>query len=241
MDQKLLFLINYEWTSPALDSFMAKFTCFAAWMPLVVLLVAWAAARGGFRGRAMLLVFVLVLAMNDGVVSQLLKNMVNRPRPNQVQIVHVVQLRETLPQFLDGFIRRIPLRSVHHLLRTTVSQFFAVFKPVRIAISIPEQGEIKGVSFPSAHTVNTFSAATVLTFFYRRRGALCFIPAALVGYSRIYLGAHWPSDVLVSIFIAVGVTLLELALLEWAWRKFGARFAPQIHARHPSLAEGAPA
>jgi undecaprenyl-diphosphatase len=217
MDQKLLFLINHEWTRPALDIFMATLSSFAAWMPLLAVLAVLVMVRGGFKARAALLVLALVVGMNDGVVSQVLKKTVNRPRPRQEDAVRVVDLQKTSPRFL------------------------AVFKPARVGISLPEQGEIEGRSFPSAHTLNNFSAATVLAFFYRRRGALYFIPAALVGYSRIYVGAHWPSDVIVSIFVAIGVTLLELSLIEWAWRKYAARLAPELHARHPSLAEGAPA
>jgi undecaprenyl-diphosphatase len=221
MDQKLLFLINHEWTRPALDSFMAALSSFAAWIPLLALLAVAVLVRGGFKARATLLVLALVVGMNDGVVSQFIKKTVNRPRPRQAQPgVRVLELQKASPPFMA---------------------FLSVFKPVRVGVSLAENGEIQGRSFPSAHTLNNFSAATVLAFFYRRRGALYFIPAALVGYSRIYVGAHWPSDVLVSIFVAVGATLLELALLEWAWQKYGAQFAPQIHARHPSLAEGAPA
>ncbi|MCS7309999.1 MAG: phosphatase PAP2 family protein [Armatimonadetes bacterium] len=52
-------------------------------------------------------------------------------------------------------------------------------------------------SFPSSHAVNNFAAATLFALFYRRWVAwLAFGLAALVSYSRIYLGLHYPSDVL---------------------------------------------
>lgn len=51
-------------------------------------------------------------------------------------------------------------------------------------------------SFPSNHAGNMFALATFLSYNYSRVGWLCFPAAALVGYSRIYVGSHYPFDVL---------------------------------------------
>jgi undecaprenyl-diphosphatase len=214
MDQKLLFLINREWTSPALDSFMALMSSFAAWAPVLLVIVAVVAIAGGFRARAMLLTLGLVVAVSDGAVCSALKRMVNRPRPREALAgVRVVDLQPS------------PVR------------FLAVFKPAVVESSPTPKENAHGHSFPSSHTANTFGAATVITLFYRRRGWIWFLPAAIVGYSRVYVGAHWPSDVLLSIPLAIGITVFFVFAVASAWRKYGARLAPRIHARHPGLLE----
>lgn len=51
-------------------------------------------------------------------------------------------------------------------------------------------------SFPSNHASNLFAIATFLSYNYGRLVIPCFVAAALVGYSRIYVGSHYPTDVL---------------------------------------------
>jgi undecaprenyl-diphosphatase len=83
--------------------------------------------------------------------------------------------------------------------------------------------------------MNMFSVALVAAFFFGGHSVWFFLVAALVSYSRIYTGSHWPSDILTSIFIACGTTLLMLAALDWLWRRRGEALLPRLHARHPSL------
>lgn len=68
-------------------------------------------------------------------------------------------------------------------------------------------------SFPSGHTTSAFALATVLAVHFKNKftGIVLFIAAALVGYSRIYLAAHFPVDVLAG--AAIGIVFATIAIL----------------------------
>jgi undecaprenyl-diphosphatase len=214
MDQKLLFLINRQWTGPVLDRVMALLSSFAAWTLPMLLLIALILWRGGFRARAFVLCAGLIVGINDGVISNTLKHLISRPRPYQsLDEVRQVDLAKATPRLL------------------------AITKPPKVKLSqaLDNLQGIAGRSFPSSHTINTTSVALLAACFYRRRGWLAFLPALGVAYSRVYTGSHWPSDVLASIFLGLGSTLLMLGALEWLWQKYGGRLASAVHQQHPSL------
>lgn len=68
---------------------------------------------------------------------------------------------------------------------------------------------IGNTSFPSGHTISAFALATILALNAKNKwlGLFYFATAALVGYSRIYLGVHFPEDVLGGSFIGVITSL----------------------------------
>jgi undecaprenyl-diphosphatase len=64
-------------------------------------------------------------------------------------------------------------------------------------------GAEKSFSFPSNHTASAFMGATILSEFFGSWRVVLFFVAALVGYSRVYLGVHFLSDVLAGAIVGI--------------------------------------
>jgi undecaprenyl-diphosphatase len=212
LDQQLFFFLNADRGLPWLDKLWAVLSSLDFWLPFLVLaglLVAW---RGGFRARAMLACLLLSIGIMEGGIINPLKKIIDRQRP------------------LDSLAEA---RSVK--LGPAEPKIFALAQPAEIQPGDPLDPPEVGKSLPSGHTSNMFCFATVLTVFYRWRGALFFLPASLVALSRVATGSHWPSDILLSAAGSIVVTLALLAAYAWLWRTFAPRLVPALAARHPAL------
>jgi undecaprenyl-diphosphatase len=212
MDKTLLLFINREWTNPFLDRLMAIFTNFDVWMPILVLAVLILLWRGKFKVRSFVIVTLLTLALTDGLFTQFMKKFVNRPRPSQALAeVREVSLEKTKPAILG------------------------VCRPIQVSLSEPPEGPVIGRSFPSGHAMNNTVIATLAILFFGRLGLLYAIPAALVAYSRIYCGSHWPSDVAVSIILGIGFSLLFASLANLIYQRLGSKWFPKFYQNRQSL------
>lgn len=56
--------------------------------------------------------------------------------------------------------------------------------------------QIGGYSCPSGHTLASFTASTAIFCFYRKTGIAALLLATLIGFTRLYVGVHYPTDVL---------------------------------------------
>jgi undecaprenyl-diphosphatase len=106
-----------------------------------------------------------------------------------------------------GFGRRGRVAAVTIAVVVLVADQFAagVLKPwadrVRPCFALPDARlllphQARSPSFPSNHAVNSFAVATVLWSARPSLGWIGLVVAALISYSRIYVGVHYPSDVL---------------------------------------------
>lgn len=75
-------------------------------------------------------------------------------------------------------------------------------------------------SFPSGHTGSSFASAYAMyPGLPKKAGAAALVLAALIGLSRLYVGVHYPSDVLAGVLTGIG----SGRLARWAYQKYFAR------------------
>tara|TARA_B100000427_G_scaffold321255_1_gene321562 strand:- start:1147 stop:1725 length:579 start_codon:yes stop_codon:yes gene_type:complete len=65
-------------------------------------------------------------------------------------------------------------------------------------------------SMPSNHAANMFSLATVLSYFYTRFRLSLFSLAIIIAFSRVYVGVHFPGDIIIGGLIGYFIALMVL-------------------------------
>jgi undecaprenyl-diphosphatase len=79
-----------------------------------------------------------------------------------------------------------------------------------------------GDSFPSGHAATSFAGAVVLSLFFRRLAPALIGLATAIAFSRVYVGVHYPGDVLAGAALGAAWALGALAL----FRLLQPRLAP---------------
>lgn len=97
------------------------------------------------------------------------------------------------------------------LINTTLKYSIRRDRPFVTYPEIIKRAGAGSPSFPSGHTSLIFSAATAVTIAYPKWyvATPAFLFAGAVGYSRMYLGVHYPSDVLVGALVGAGSAWLS--------------------------------
>ncbi len=166
-DRDLLLFLNSTLANPVGDALWPAITHYDRFPAVrVILLLVWLLliVKGGRRGRMAALVLVPVVIITDQLNSQVIKELVGRPRP--CHLINGVRV-------VDG---------------------------LRLLVDCGP-----GFAFMSSHAVNNVAAATVFSHYYPRWTWAFAVWASLVSLSRVFVGVHYPLDIVSGAVLGAGI------------------------------------
>lgn len=89
-----------------------------------------------------------------------------------------------------------------HVVKEVVARVRPCWELSDVRLLVPCGG---GKSFPSSHAVNNFAFAVVMSYYFRRYRVVFYVVATFIALSRIYVGVHYPSDVVSGAIIGYSV------------------------------------
>jgi undecaprenyl-diphosphatase len=87
-------------------------------------------------------------------------------------------------------------------------------------------GRKSSASFPSSHAMNMFAQAMLFSLVFRRKrvGISAFAFASAIGFSRIYVGVHYPLDVFCGAVFGMIVGGIIYSLYRFVVKRYNPRF-----------------
>lgn len=144
-------------------------------------------------------VFLYITNLGDGIVAFLLiVSLLRVSFRDAITFLIITLLIGIIVSLMKNFIFPELVRPVQYFGTNKLLHLVPGYKP-------PYLG-----SFPSGHTATIFSVCMYLSIYSKTSVVklFLFLIAFLVGYSRIYLSAHFPADVVAGAFVGVSITLL---------------------------------
>ncbi|RTY75468.1 phosphatase PAP2 family protein [Flavobacterium sp. GSP27] len=110
---------------------------------------------------------------------------------------------------------------VNAFITTALKHTIKRQRPFKTYPDIDQAASTVGYSFPSGHTSSAFATATSLSLAYHKWYVIApsFVWASAVGYSRMHLGVHYPSDVVAGAVLGSGSAYLTYKANKWLNKK----------------------
>ena len=113
---------------------------------------------------------------------------------------------------LDALLCNVILKPL--IARPRPFDFYDVFLRSDILIALPND-----FSFPSGHTAAAFAFSTAIFCENKKCGAAAYAFSVLMGYSRLYLTVHYPSDVFVGAVLGIACGAAAVLICKAVYKK----------------------
>jgi len=148
-------------------------------------------------------------------------------RRNSIYIIIILALAITVSDQFSGLIKDLTQR-----LRPSQDPALS-----GLIHNIINKGGLYG--FFTAHAANSFTVAAFTTFLFRNRlySFLIFIWAIVVSYTRIYLGLHFPLDIVTGCIWGILTGFAAYKAILWMQKKYFKSMQPDIYKTHLTAEE----
>tara|TARA_Y100001933_G_scaffold262961_1_gene322587 strand:- start:904 stop:1479 length:576 start_codon:yes stop_codon:yes gene_type:complete len=137
---------------------------------------------------------IWTLPILAGVIILIIKGGRRGKICSAVLIIAIILADYTSAQILKPYFAR--LRPSHELIDG-------------IRLLVPKGGKY---GFVSSHAANMYASATILGYFYFRYKKVFFTIALMVAFSRVYVGVHYPADILFGGLLGYGLGWIVLTI-----------------------------
>ncbi len=120
------------------------------------------------------------------------------------------------------------LKPFFNRLRPCNPSYFVEGKHIFLAGGNFLLGHKRSLAFPSAHAVNMFASATLLTLLYPKKAAWFFTLCTLVAFSRIMVGVHYPFDFVAGAILGSGIGACVFYMYNYSKQKIAAKRADNL-------------
>lgn len=131
--------------------------------------------------------------------------------PVMAGVLLLLEPASSKPFLLTGILAFAIELTAHHFLKRGIRRDrpFNAIIGIECLLQPPDK-----FSFPSGHTAAAFVMASLLASFFPFTAMTMFVWAMMVGLSRIYLGLHYPTDVLAGALLGIGSTKIALGIIQ---------------------------